>query len=196
MAYQRVSRCLAIARFSIAISITRLNNEAHYSHAWIHIERSSWLITVEKQTIELVITSHTTHTMLGTNCRFVEPQNGPTPHEHSICCSKCGTTHIHPFVQICNKELPSHHNHFALWTILSHQNLTSYRYAIIGKSRWMSRAPLPFGSSLLVGIPITCVTLGHIPRTSQQSTHINRNMPSGITSKSTSPWHLAPILSS
>ncbi len=50
MAYQKVFRCLGIARFSIAISITCLNNVAHCSHAWIHIEGSSRLVTI--------ITSH------------------------------------------------------------------------------------------------------------------------------------------
>ncbi len=38
----------------------------------------------KKQTIELVIASYATSIMLGTNCRFVEPQNGPILHEHAI----------------------------------------------------------------------------------------------------------------
>jgi hypothetical protein len=38
----------------------------------------------KKQTIELVIASHATSIVLGVNCRFVGPQNGPTFHEHAV----------------------------------------------------------------------------------------------------------------
>jgi hypothetical protein len=38
----------------------------------------------KKQTIELVVASHTTNTMPRTNYRFVGPHSGPTPHEHVI----------------------------------------------------------------------------------------------------------------
>jgi hypothetical protein len=39
---------------------------------------------IEKQTTKLVVASHATNIMLGTNYRFVEPHNGPTFHEHVV----------------------------------------------------------------------------------------------------------------
>ncbi len=39
---------------------------------------------IEKQTIKFVIASHATNIMPRTNYRFVEPQKGPTFHEHDI----------------------------------------------------------------------------------------------------------------
>jgi hypothetical protein len=36
------------------------------------------------QTIELLVASHTTNTVFGANYESIEPQNGPTPHEHVI----------------------------------------------------------------------------------------------------------------
>ncbi len=39
---------------------------------------------IEKQIVELIVASHTTNTMHGANYRCVEPQNGPTLHEHVI----------------------------------------------------------------------------------------------------------------
>jgi hypothetical protein len=38
----------------------------------------------KKQIVELVVASHTTNIVPRTNYRFVEPQNGSTPHEHAI----------------------------------------------------------------------------------------------------------------
>jgi hypothetical protein len=39
---------------------------------------------VKKQIVELVIASHATNIVLGTNCRSVKPQNGPILYEHGI----------------------------------------------------------------------------------------------------------------
>jgi len=65
--------------------------------------------------------------------------------------------HTCPSIHIRNKELPSHQNHFALWTTQSHsldvnptETAHAYRYAITSKYRWMFRALLPFGSSSLL----------------------------------------------
>jgi len=38
----------------------------------------------KKQTIEHVVASHTANTVLKTNYRSIEPQNGPTLHKHVI----------------------------------------------------------------------------------------------------------------
>ncbi len=38
----------------------------------------------EKQITEPVVASHATNIMPRVNCRSVEPQNGPTPHEHAV----------------------------------------------------------------------------------------------------------------
>ncbi len=46
-----------------------------------HIQ--SYIGHTKKQIIELVIASHATNIMPKEKCRFVGPQNGPTPHEHA-----------------------------------------------------------------------------------------------------------------
>jgi hypothetical protein len=38
----------------------------------------------EKQIVELVVASHTINIALGTTYRSIEPQNGPTFHEHAV----------------------------------------------------------------------------------------------------------------
>jgi hypothetical protein len=40
--------------------------------------------TDKLQIVELVVASHTTNIVPGANYKFIEPQNGPTPHEHAI----------------------------------------------------------------------------------------------------------------
>ncbi len=108
--------------------------------------------------VELVVASHATNIMLGTNYRHVQPQNGPTLHEHVVqgpcLASRCETIQIHPFVHTHKNELPSHYNCFTLWTTRSHslgviptKTSLTCKYAIINKFRWMSKALLPFGSS-------------------------------------------------
>jgi hypothetical protein len=39
---------------------------------------------IEKQTIELVVASHTTTIMFGANCSSIGPQNDPISHEHVV----------------------------------------------------------------------------------------------------------------
>jgi hypothetical protein len=39
---------------------------------------------IDKQIVIPIVASHATNIMLGANCRFVKPQNGPTFHEHVI----------------------------------------------------------------------------------------------------------------
>jgi hypothetical protein len=38
----------------------------------------------EKQTTKPIVASHATNIIPKVNCKFIEPQNGPTPHEHTI----------------------------------------------------------------------------------------------------------------
>ncbi len=91
---------------------------------------------IEKQTIELIVASHAASTIRPSRC-----------YGH-------GTTCTHPFVYTCNKELPSHWDLFTLWTTQSRslgvnptRTSPTYKYAITGKSKWMSKAPLPSNSS-------------------------------------------------
>ncbi len=74
----------------------------------------------EKQTTKPIVASHTTNIIPKVNCKFIEPQNGPTPHEHTIqglhITMGVVLLVLGPYVQIHNKELPSHWYCFTLWT--------------------------------------------------------------------------------
>jgi hypothetical protein len=72
-------------------------------------------------------------------------------------CSGRGITRTCPYVHTRNKELPSHQNSFTSWTTRSHslgvnptETSLAYKYAIISKFRWISKALLPSSSLSLL----------------------------------------------
>jgi hypothetical protein len=114
-----------------------------------------------KQVAKIVIASLSTNIMFWASYMFVEPQNGPTPHEHTSrayltrfsCCFGWNITHICPFTHTHRRELPSHLNQLAICTTWFCSlgvnpvgiSLTC-KYAMIDASSIMCRALLPYNS--------------------------------------------------
>ncbi len=103
-----------------------------------------------------------------------------------------------------NNKLLSHWNHFTLWTIRSHSlgvNLVgtspAYKYFITSKFKWMSRALLPFGSSLsLWKFPPPLLPWGtSLEHPNKVHMYVKACHP-GIAFKSTSPCCSTPMVSS
>jgi len=145
----------------------------------------------KKQIVKLVVTSHATNIMPKAKSRSIKPQNGPISHEHIV-----QGPHI-ALVHTCNKELPSHQNCFTLWTSRSHSlgvnpTKTSHacRYAIIGKYRWMSNHHHHYKFSLPM------LPWGTSPQHPNKIHRYVKACHPCTTSKSTSPCHLAPMVSS
>jgi hypothetical protein len=81
-----------------------------------------YLITtnIEKQIVEPKIGSFITNIVFEANYRFIEPQIGPTFHEHAkqglyVSLEK-NSNYIHPFFHTYKRELSSHLNCLALCT--------------------------------------------------------------------------------
>ncbi len=94
----------------------------------------SYIGHTKKQIIKLVIASHATNIVPREKCRYVQPQNGPTPHEHATQGLQfvMGVTQPIPFVHSCKRELHSHLNWLALcrmWSRSLGVNLTGISFA-------------------------------------------------------------------
>jgi len=140
----------------------------------------------EKQTTKLVVASHATNIMLGANYWSIEPQNGPTPHEHAVRGLHAALGVVLPVLahlfHTCNKELSPHQNCFALWITQSHflgVNPTKIslacRYVMTSKCRWIY-CLLAHHHHFRNSHHPRC--LGVHPKTPQQNTHVCKSMPS------------------